>query len=234
MPIYAVVAAADFNRQDFLSRYAAGTFDCVVAVDGGYSFLAQAGVTADVVLGDFDSLGYVPNHPCVVKHPPIKDKSDLELALDLALDQGARTLYAYGCLGQRLDHTISALQALCAAAERNVDVRIIGMPQNQPGYSQGMAVSVLVGPGRLHLSPVEGSASPFVGVVSVHAANDRCEGVTERGLRYSLDGAVLTNRTSLGLSNELEGKPCSIGVEKGTLLVVHPASAVAQRGILCQ
>lgn len=234
MTIYAVVAAADFNRGDFLGRYAAGEFDCVLAVDGGYAHLKEAGVDPDVALGDFDSLGFVPDHAWVVEHPPMKDKSDLELALDFAMERGACALRVYGCLGGRLDHTLAALQALCAAAERGVDVDAVGMPSDQQGYAQGMEVSVLVGPARLELSPASGSTEPFFGVVSVHGACDRCEGVSERGLRYSLEDQVLTNRTSWGLSNELEGRPCSIEVEKGTLLVVHPSSAQARRGILSQ
>ncbi|MDO4503191.1 MAG: thiamine diphosphokinase [Coriobacteriia bacterium] len=233
MAVFALVAASEFNQQDFLLHLRAGAFDRVLAVDGGFAHLEAIGVHPDVVLGDFDSLGFVPDHEQVVEHPPVKDKSDLELALDLAWEQGATSLRAYGCLGGRLDHTLSALQALCAAAERGMDVCAVGLPTGEPGYEQGMVATVLPGPARLELSPPPGYAGEFAGVVSVHAVCDRATGVDETGLQYELHGAELTNRTSLGLSNELAGGPCSISVENGTLLVIHPAMAV-RRVILGQ
>lgn len=52
--------------------------------------------------------------------------------------------------------------------------------------------------------------------------NDACTGVFERGMRYGLDDARLTNRTSLGLSNELQGEAVVIGVEEGTLAIFLP------------
>ena len=60
------------------------------------------------------------------------------------------------------------------------------------------------------------------GVVSVFSANDTARGVIERGLEYSLDDEPLSNRTSLGLSNELTGKPAAVSVEEGTLYVFYP------------
>jgi len=46
--------------------------------------------------------------------------------------------------------------------------------------------------------------------------------VIERGLEYPLDDATLTNRTSLGLSNELTGEEAAVAVEEGTLYVFFP------------
>jgi len=58
--------------------------------------------------------------------------------------------------------------------------------------------------------------------VSVFSAVDESYGVSERGMEYPLDNATLTNRTTLGLSNELIGKPAAVSVEAGTLFVFHP------------
>ena len=58
--VCALVGAGDFNASQFLAMQAEGTFDYVIAVDGGYARLQDAGVDPDMVLGDFDSLGYIP------------------------------------------------------------------------------------------------------------------------------------------------------------------------------
>ncbi|MEG1839878.1 MAG: thiamine diphosphokinase, partial [Raoultibacter sp.] len=44
----------------------------------------------------------------------------------------------------------------------------------------------------------------------------------EQGLAYPLDDATLSNRSSLGLSNELVGKAASVSVQKGTISVFYP------------
>ena len=131
MKTCALVCGASFARADFCERHERGEFDFVVAVDSGYTHLQAACVRPDVCLGDFDSLGFVPEGSQV--HPAIKDKSDLELALCYALEQGFSDVVVYGCLGERIDHTISALQLLASAAEG----KLAGGPTGEIAGSAG-------------------------------------------------------------------------------------------------
>ena len=202
-----LVATSDFNDRHFSERWSAGAFDAVIAVDGGYAHLEKARCAPDVAIGDFDSLGFVPEGCAVIEHPPHKDKSDLELALDYAAEHGFSRLFLYGALGGRLDHTVANLQMCARFAEQGAQVQLVGTD---------CLVSILVGPGMLELPPLER------GTVSVFSAVDESCGVSERGMEYPLDNATLTNRTTLGLSNELIGKPAAVSVEAGTLFVFHP------------
>ena len=88
MTTCALVGASDFNGEDFASRYAAGMFDYVIGVDAGFAHLEGVGVVPDMAVGDFDSLGYVPKCKRVSRHPVKKDKSDMELALEKAVEIG--------------------------------------------------------------------------------------------------------------------------------------------------
>lgn len=47
--------------------------DYIIAADGGYRSLRARGIEPDFVMGDFDSLGYRPDHPNVETHPVMKD-----------------------------------------------------------------------------------------------------------------------------------------------------------------
>ncbi len=203
----ALVAASDFNAADFESREANGQFDCVIAVDGGFAHLRELGVVPDLTIGDFDSLGYVPDGEDVIVHPVHKDKSDLELVLDYVLERRFESAVVYGALGGRLDHSVANLQMCARFAEAGLDLLLVGTDA---------AVKILVGPGEYSLPVCDR------GTVSVFSAVDESRGVTERGLEYPLEGATLTNRTTLGLSNELIGQPASISVANGTLLIFHP------------
>lgn len=77
--------------------------DYVIAADGGYRSLKDRGIEPDFVMGDFDSLGYRPDHPNVETHPVMKDDTDLGLAVRWALAHGYRRLVMAGALGGRID-----------------------------------------------------------------------------------------------------------------------------------
>lgn len=201
----ALVAASDFASEHFLRSAKAGIFDSVVAVDGGFRSLESVGYMPTVALGDFDSLGYVPDVRECLTYPTHKDASDLELALGYAKEQGATELYVYGALGGRLDHTIANLQLLARFAESGMDVTVVD-PECLGVY--------LVGPTKLDL-PADAT-----GTISVFSMVHVSKGVTEKGLLYPMEDALLTDRTSWGLSNEFTGQLSSISIEEGTLLVL--------------
>lgn len=209
MAICALVGATDFNGNDFLKRYKSGEIAYTVAVDAGLTHLKHIGVVADMAVGDFDSLGYVPKGKNVFCYPTQKDKSDMELAVEHAVGRGFDTLLFYGALGGRLDHTLANLQLCARYSEENIDITGIG---------DSYAVKLLTGPDMISL-PVLKS-----GTVSVFAANDVVRGVVERGMAYSFDDEILSNRTSRGLSNELTGKEATVAVQSGTLYVFYPLS----------
>ena len=122
MTVCALVGAACFNAKHFLTQ----KFDYIVAVDGGYRHLQDIGVEPDLVIGDFDSLGYVPDHSNLIQFPERKNKSDIELALDTVFDEHYDDILIYGCLGGRLDFTFAVYQLIASFSERGQIVYAIG------------------------------------------------------------------------------------------------------------
>ncbi|MDO4290123.1 MAG: thiamine diphosphokinase [Eggerthellaceae bacterium] len=207
MSTCALVGASDFNADHFRQMDEAGAFDYVIAVDGGLAHLEGIGRKPDLVMGDFDSLGYVPRGMRVTRFPSEKDASDMELALKRAKNRHT-DVYVYGGLGRRLDHTLANLQLFAHFSELGLYVVAI---------DESTAVTFITGPDTLEIPAQESGAT-----VSVFAMNDAATGVFERGLKWELDDFTLTNRTSLGLSNEFTGEAVMIGVEEGTLAVFVP------------
>lgn len=207
MATCALVAASDFNGKHFEKSAADGLFDDVYAVDAGFAHLEGVGYTPSMAIGDFDSLGYRPKCRRVVSLPERKDKSDLEVAMDRARSRGFDAVVIYGGLGGRLDHTVANLQMCARFAEGGMDVTFVACDY---------AVRIVVGPDAFELPVLE------EGTVSVFSATAESHGVIERGMRYSIDDETLTNRTTWGLSNELEGREAAVAVEEGTLFVFYP------------
>lgn len=147
----------------------------------------------------------MPQAESLIRLPVVKDRTDLQAAADHARALGYRMFRIYGALGgSRLSHTIANLKMLCSLVDAGCDARLI----------DANCVVCALREGTLRLPAREH------GFVSVFAANDRCEGVTIRGLKYEITGETLDQRFPLGVSNECIGKPAEISVARGTLLLL--------------
>lgn len=116
-----IFCAADFAG---LARpIAEGTL--VIAADGGLRHTQALGLHPDVVLGDFDSLGYTPQGANVF--PVEKDDTDSMLAVRLGLKEGCTEFLLYGSLdGPRLDHTVANFQTLQYLADHGAIGYLVG------------------------------------------------------------------------------------------------------------
>lgn len=212
----AIVGAADFNASHFRSM----EFDHVVAADGGWSALEGIGVHAPDAVGDFDSLGYVPDAAHVMRYPQEKDASDLELASARADELGASAFVYYGCLSGRLDQTIAAIDSMRHWSK--VGKRVFGI-------GDLFCVAIVNPAHSLEFRPFDASSlaesSPYGSYVSVFAVGGDAHGVNERGLKYGISDFTLRGDTTRGLSNELCGDAVRIDVESGQLLVTFPLDA---------
>ena len=194
-----LIGAGDCERLE-----PAGPGDLVIAVDGGLLHAQRLGVRADLAVGDFDSLGYVPQGIPVFRHPVIKDDTDMMLAVRLGLERGYRRFLIYGGLGGRLDHTLANLQTLAFV-------------------SRAGAAGVLVGDGYCLTVLGDGCEARFgaeaKGTVSVFSLAEESRGVDEEGLLYTLSEGTLRVDFPLGVSNEFTGRPALVRVWQGMLAV---------------
>ena len=102
--------------------------DFIIAADGGFVHTQKLGITPDIILGDFDSLGYTPDRANVF--PVEKDDTDAMLAVRRGLQLGYRKFVLYGSLdGPRLDHTVANFQTLQFLADRDAAGYLVGSGQ---------------------------------------------------------------------------------------------------------
>ncbi len=178
--------------------------DFIIAADGGLSSLEKMGVNADLAVGDFDSLGCIPDFDNTVCHPVEKDDTDTALALCEGMKRGYRTFVIYGGLGGRLDHTMANLQNCAGAADHGAICWLWG---------EGNAVCVFGDEESLSFEKEK------TGLVSVFSP-DRTTGVCLSGLKYTLKDACLTSSVPLGVSNEFIGQTAYISAADGVLIVM--------------
>lgn len=178
--------------------------DFVIGADGGLEYLERLGIKAHMALGDFDSLGYVPEHEHLVLHPVMKDDTDMMLAVKEGLSLGYRTFRIYGGLGGRLDHTLANLQTLCFLAEQGAEAILIG---------EGICIGAVTN-GEITFD------ESFEGIISIFCLTGEAKGVTLTGLKYLLDNGVMTSQMPRGVSNEFIGQKSTVRVADGTLIVI--------------
>lgn len=203
----AVLASGGVDLPARLRAALAGV-ELVVAADGGMALAEALDIVPDVWVGDFDSAPEALRnaHPEVPRHehPGDKDELDLELAVAVALDRGARELVLAGVLDGRLDQTLAAL--LIAArlrSEHGVAVHLLG----------GTHEAYLLGPDdELALELPAGT------VFSLHSLAGEA-GVDVRGARFPLEAARLPFGVGLGVSNRASGGP-TVAVRAGVVAVI--------------
>ena len=181
-----------------------GDDDYILAADGGLAHLQKLGLTPDGIIGDFDSLGYVPQNSQVF--PVEKDDTDSMLAVRKGLELGYKEFILYGALdGPRLDHTIANLQTLLFLESQGAKGTLVGLKY----------LITTVKNGVLKLPLAES------GIVSVFCLGEKARGVTIQGLKYGLENGQLDSSFPLGVSNHFVGKESSVAVEEGTLIVMY-------------
>ena len=194
-----IFCAAEF---DGLAEALTGE-DCVIAADGGLEHTRKLNITPDVILGDFDSLGYEPEGANVF--PVEKDDTDAMLAVRRGLKLGFREFLLYGSLdGPRLDHTVANFQTLQYLCDQGAFGYLVG---------NHYIVTVLKD-GSLRFP------AGWEGTVSVFCLGRDAQGVDIAGLHYPLKDGVLTAGFPLGVSNHFTGKEARISVKNGSLLIL--------------
>ena len=175
----------------------------IVAADAGIKTAEKCGIEPDIVVGDFDSLGYLPEARELIKLPVEKDMTDMAEAVDIGLERGCEEFFLYGATGGRLDHTLANIQLIA-------NLSIAG--KRGFIYGNGFFLTAITSD-SIRISGKIGDT------VSVFSLADRSEGVTLRGLKYSLENHTLLNTVALGVSNEFASEIAEISVGNGTLLI---------------
>jgi thiamine pyrophosphokinase len=179
--------------------------DCVIAADGGFETLKNMEVEPDYIIGDFDSLGYVPKGENVIRHKVKKDDTDMMLAVQFAMKKGYKNIIIYGgCGGSRIDHTFANIQTMLYASRRGVCIKM----------TDAVNDFYVITNKEIKL------ASREKGNLSVFALGGMAEGVDIIGAMYATDKITLYPDSTLSVSNSFIGKNVEIKVRKGSLLIV--------------
>ena len=163
--------------------------DYVIAVDGGLSYCGILNVEPDLIIGDFDSM------------------SEQE---KLAVEQLQQTVPEKICRLPECKDDTDMLAAIKRGLELGyTDFRIYAATGGR--FDRTGMVLVLQNEAVHFRKELEGTMSLF-------ALTKEAKGVNIRGMKYSLENAVITNDFPIGISNEFLGEEAEVSVEDGELV----------------
>lgn len=177
--------------------------DLVIAADMGLENLKRLDIKPDYIIGDFDSLGYVPKEKNTIVHPVEKNDTDTLLAVKFAFEKGYNSFRIFGGIGGRLDHTISNIQTADYIAENGGNCVFFGDNEN----------FTVIKNGQINFDEnCDGNISVF--------ALEKSKNINISGLYYHLDDGELTPDFPLGASNKFNKEKSVVSVGSGKLLII--------------
>jgi thiamine pyrophosphokinase len=185
--------------------------DFLIGADGGTRHCLALDRRPHAVVGDLDSLEpeivaqLATQGVAIERHPPAKDKTDLELAVEYGIRHGATELLLLGALGGRLDQTLANL-LLLARAGWSIPIKLA---------EENQLAQIMRDEDYLVLDAPVGST------LSVMALSEQVTGITYTGLEYPLVDFTLPIGSTRGVSNVVVKAPATISIRSGVLLVVQ-------------
>jgi thiamine pyrophosphokinase len=190
---------------------AIGSADMFIAADSGTATALQYGCTPGIVVGDFDSLDEMlledlSNRGSEIRRSAVeKDETDTELAVRVAIDEGATRITLAGALGgARFDHAMANI--LLLAGFEGVPITLVDGPS---------MCWIVRGPGN---AAIDGKVGDLVSLLPL---TSDARGVRSKGLYYALQGETLSFGKPRGVSNVLTEEHAEVSVDSGILLVIY-------------
>ena len=191
-----IISGGDLDEELTLSVLEEQKDRCVIGVDKGVEFLYYHQIMPDYIVGDFDSTkeeirDYYKNETNVPirEYNPVKDASDTEIAIRLAMTLGSREMLILGATGGRVDHLWANVQSLMIPFKAGIDAKILD--------SQNMIT--IIGDGETYIRRDEAFGTYF----SVFPFGEDVFGFNISGAKYPLKNHTLTPYNSLCVSNQI-------------------------------
>ena len=181
--------------------------DLVIAADSGYKNARALDFPIDILVGDFDSLGDIPDGVGeVVRLPQEKDVTDAQYAVELAIKQGAGELVIIASTSGRFDHAVSLMAILEDLNARKIRAYIVN-GQNRINFIRNSGHIVIRDPNFKYFSLI--------------AADEKVKGISVEGAKYPLKDRTITRRSQFAVSNEIVKNAALITVKKGGVYIIE-------------
>ena len=191
-----------------------GETEIWVGVDRGVYTLIKKEITPIIAFGDFDSvteeeLIIIKEHVMDMKRfKPEKNETDMELALNWAVEQKPELIRIFGATGGRLDHLLANVQLMFKPLMEAANVNIFLIDKQN--------ILSLKGPGSYKIN--KRLDKKYISFVPLTL---EVKGLTLHGFKYPLKNRHISIGSTLCISNELISDNGTFSFSEGILLVIR-------------
>ena len=184
--------------------------DYIICADGGTRHASSLDLKPALVIGDMDSAESVHLQKLQADDVPIelyprdKNETDLELAINKAIELKPKEIVIVAALGGRMDQTIANIALLADVRLATFDIRL------DDGVEEIFCCRDQV--------QVKGRSGD---IVSLIPWGGEVAGIQTENLKWQLNNETLYLEKTRGISNEMTGDVASIKISTGLLLIVH-------------
>ncbi len=183
-----------------------GTF---IAADGGALLLDRLGITADVIIGDLDSLSeddiesFNSKNTDFIKYPVEKNETDGELAINYCIENGFSKIILVFAVGGRIDQELANIFLLDRSSKSEAEILIkdtsieIGIINNKKIFKNKINWGI-----------------------SLLPLDEKVNNVSISGCKYNIDSNDLYRNKSRGISNIINRNLAEIKISEGTLIYI--------------
>lgn len=202
-----IIGNGEINNYDIIREYFDQAY--IIACDGGVKHCRAMMIMPNIMVGDFDSANkedaeFFENLGVLKEKFPVKkNETDMEIAINMAIDKNSTEIYIVGGLGRRFDHSLANVHILLRPVR--LGIRTCLLDEHNIITLVEDSIDIVGEKGQ---------------TVSLIPLTTEVKGITTKNLEYALTNATMEIGHSLGVSNVMNGDVATISVVEGVLILI--------------
>ncbi len=202
-----IIGNGEINNYDIIREYFDQAY--IIACDGGVKHCRAMMIMPNIMVGDFDSANkedaeFFENLGVLKEKFPVKkNETDMEIAINIAIDKNSTEIYIVGGLGRRFDHSLANVHILLRPVR--LGIRTCLLDEHNIITLVEDSIDIVGEKGQ---------------TVSLIPLTTEVKGITTKNLEYALTNATMEIGNSLGVSNVMNGDVATISVGEGVLILI--------------
>ena len=207
-----IVTGGNVKKEFLIDTIDKKKFDIIIAVDNGAKILNELNIKPNHIVGDFDTVNkeildlYKKDTSIKIhRFNPIKDNTDTDIAIRLAVELHSDEIIIIGGIGTRIDHVLGNIQVLKYALDNKVKCKII---------DESNEIQLI------NKTTILNKSENDKKYISLIPLTEKVENINLKGFKYELKNGELTMGSSLGISNEILKEQAIIEFDNGILVMI--------------
>ena len=211
-----IISNGEVKNREFFMKLIKKS-DYIIAVNGGSKHAKNFGLIPDLIIGDLDSISkedyvyFQSKGSTFLRYDPIKDKTDVHLAIEHVMKSEFKEILLICVFGDRIDHIIANIFLLLKVVEAGIKIKIIDE------FNEILLIQ--------NFGKIKGNIGDTVSLIPL---TETVTGIQLTGLKYIPKDGKLKMNDTLGISNILTKKVATIQINNGKLLVIKPNKRITK------